>query len=211
MGAPEALPTVIVNGNNQKKSEYNRRFGEPVPAFVITFVVALLTIALRTVVAEADGFACLYKAATPATCGEAIEVPLSVAVAVLELNQAERMPEPGAKISRHVPKFEKDERASVLVVEPVVIAFAARAGEELHAFALLLPAATATATPALLKLFTAVSTALEAPPPKLMFATAGAMKFCRTQSTPAITPEFDPEPLQSSTRTPLGSELLATP
>ena len=43
----------------QKKSEYNRRFGEPVPAFVITFVVALLTIALRIVVDEADGFACL--------------------------------------------------------------------------------------------------------------------------------------------------------
>jgi len=54
-GAP---PTIIAD-KSQKKSEYNKRFGEPVPAFVTTFVVALLTIALRTVVAEAEGFACL--------------------------------------------------------------------------------------------------------------------------------------------------------
>ena len=101
------------------------------------------------VVDEADGFACLYSAAAPATCGEAIEVPLSVAVAVFELNHADKIPEPGAKISRHVPKFENDERASVVVVEPTVIAFAARAGDELQAFALLLPAATAMVTFAL--------------------------------------------------------------
>jgi hypothetical protein len=37
--------------------------------------------------------------------------------------------EPGAKISTQVPVFEKVERASVLVVEPTVMAFAARAGE----------------------------------------------------------------------------------
>ena len=53
-----APPTVIM-GIDQKKSEYSSRFGEPVPTFVITFVVALLTIALRIVVDEADGFACL--------------------------------------------------------------------------------------------------------------------------------------------------------
>src|SRR6185503_1030099 len=108
--------------------------------------------------------------ATPATCGEAIEVPLNVAVAVFEENHAERIPEPGAKRSKHVPKFEKEERASVVVVEPTVIALAARAGDELHAFALLLPAATAIVTPAFERLFTAVSRELEAPPPRLMLA-----------------------------------------
>jgi hypothetical protein len=80
-------------------------------------------------------------------------------------------------MSKHVPKFENDERASEVVVEPTVTAFAARAGDELQAFALLLPAATTMVTPAFDKLFTAVSTALEAPPPRLMFATAGAMWF----------------------------------
>lgn len=141
----------------------------------MTFVVALLTIALRTVAALADGFACLYKAATPATWGEAIEVPLKVAVAVFEVHQAESIPLPGAKRSRQVPKFENEDLASLEVVEPTVIALAARAGDELHALALLLPAATAIATPAFDRLLTAVSSADEAPPPRLMFATAGAM------------------------------------
>jgi len=53
-----AQPTAVIR-NPQKKREYNNRLGEPDPAFEITFVVALLTIALRTVVAEADGLACL--------------------------------------------------------------------------------------------------------------------------------------------------------
>src|SRR5215813_8149604 len=114
-------------------------------------------------------------------------------------------------ISRHVPKLENEARASVEVVAPTVIALAARAGEEPHASALLLPAATAIGTPAFDKLLTAVSSALDAPPPRLMLATAGAMKLVRTQSTPDITPEVEPEPLQSSTRTPRGSELFATP
>ena len=46
-------------------------------------------------------------------------------------------------MSTHVPKFENDERASVVVVEPTVIALATRAGDELQALALLLPAAMA--------------------------------------------------------------------
>src|ERR1044072_5626779 len=160
---------------NQKNSEYSRRFGEPVPALVTTFVVAPLTIALRTVLAEAPGLNCLKSAATPATCGEAIEVPLNVAVAVSELNHEDKIPEPGAKMSKHVPKLENDERASLVVVDPTVIALAARAGDELQASALLLPAATAIGTPEFARLFTAVSSALEAPPPRLMFATAGLM------------------------------------
>jgi hypothetical protein len=52
-----------------------------------------------------------------------------VFVAVSLVFQAEVMLEPGAKMSRHVPKFENEERASVLVVEPTVFAAATRAGE----------------------------------------------------------------------------------
>ncbi len=52
------------------------------------------------------------------------------------------MLEPGAKMSRQVPTLENDERASVCVVEPTVIAEPTRAGEKLHALAPLeLPAA----------------------------------------------------------------------
>ena len=56
-------------------------------------------------------------------------MPLIVFVAVSDVYQAEVMLEPGAKRSTHVPKFENDERASLLVVDPTVTAFAARAGE----------------------------------------------------------------------------------
>ena len=50
-----------------------------------------------------------------------------VFVAVSDVDQAEVIEEPGANMSTHVPKFEKDERASVDVVEPTVIAAPTRA------------------------------------------------------------------------------------
>ena len=49
------------------------------------------------------------------------------------------------------------------------------------------------------------------PPPRLMFATAGLTWFCVTQSTPAMTPAFEPEPEQLSTRTAWSVTCLATP
>ena len=107
------------------------------------FGVELLISAEVTVDGEAPGFVCRYSAIAPATCGVAIEVPLIVFVAVSLVIHAEVMLEPGAKMSRHVPKFENDERASVLVVEPTVFAAATRAGDELHALAFELPAAIA--------------------------------------------------------------------
>ena len=72
-----------------------------------------------------------------------MDVPLIVLVAVSLVFQDEVMLEPGAKMSTQVPKFENDERASVLVVAPTVTALATRAGDELQAFALELPAAIA--------------------------------------------------------------------
>ena len=66
-----------------------------------------------------------------------------VLVAVSLVFQEEVMLDPGAKISTQVPKFENDDRASVVVVEPTVIALATRAGDELQALALLFPAAIA--------------------------------------------------------------------
>ena len=71
----------------------------------------------------------ITSAATPATCGEAIEVPLRVAIALVAVYQAEVMELPGAKRSRHFPKLEYDARESELSVAPTVIALATRAGE----------------------------------------------------------------------------------
>ena len=116
--------------NNEKSS----RFGEPVPAPVTLFGVEPLTMAAVTVAGEALGFVSRNKAATPVTCGVAIEVPEIVFVAVSLVFHDDVMLLPGAKMSTQVPKFENDERASVVVVEPTVIALGSRAGETLHAF-----------------------------------------------------------------------------
>ena len=84
-------------------SEYSSRFGVPLPGrFVTTFGVAALTRASRTCWGV-PAVPCRYRAATPATCGVAIDVPLMVLVAVLLLIHAEVMPTPGAKMSTHVP------------------------------------------------------------------------------------------------------------
>ena len=117
--------------------------GEPLPALVTTPVVDAAINADVTWAAVNDGFLASTSAAPPATCGEAIDVPLIVFVAVVLLNHDDVIPTPGAKISRQEPKLEKEALASVLLVAPTVIAVATRDGLELHAFALLLPAATA--------------------------------------------------------------------
>src|SRR5689334_15148715 len=114
-------------------SENSNRFGEPVPALVILFSDALLVIVFMTVATEALGFDSNTNAATPVTCGAAIDVPEIVFVAVSLVDHAEVIDEPGAKTSTHAPKFEKVERASLLVVEPTVSAVATLAGEKPHA------------------------------------------------------------------------------
>ena len=72
-------------------------------------------------------------------------------------------------MSTREPKLEKDERTPSEVAEPTVMAFGMRAGEYEQASALLLPAATATITPALTAPSTACLKACGVPaPPKLM-------------------------------------------
>src|SRR5688572_3193411 len=131
-------------------------------------VVAALMRAVATPAGVCCGFRPRNRAATPATWGEAIDVPLKVAVPVLLAFDADVMAEPGANRSTQVPKFENDARASVLVEAPAVRARGTRAGEPLQALALELPAATANVTPAVMALLTALSRAVEAPPPRLM-------------------------------------------
>lgn len=55
--------------------------------------------------------------------------------------------EPGAKISTHDPKFEKELLTSFLVVAPTVIACGDPAGDCVQASVLEFPAATTTVTP----------------------------------------------------------------
>ena len=63
---------------------------------------------------------------------------------------------------------------SVEVLAPLVMAAGTLDGEKPQALALELPAATAYETPSAIELRTAWSTAMLAPPPRLMLATAGS-------------------------------------
>ena len=125
---------VGVGGGAPVNSENSSRLGEPVPALLTWFRVELLTMAAVTVAGEALGFVSRNNAATPVTCGVAIDVPEIVFVAVSLVFHDDVMLLPGAKMSTQVPKFENDERASVIVVEPTVIALGSRAGDVLQAF-----------------------------------------------------------------------------
>src|SRR5215208_6009350 len=113
--------------------EKSSLLGDPAPALVTLFGVELLMMAAVTVAGEAVGFVSRNNAATPVTCGVAIDVPEIVLVAVSLVLHADVMLLPGAKMSRQVPKFENEARASEIVVAPTVIALGTRAGEVLQA------------------------------------------------------------------------------
>jgi hypothetical protein len=144
-----------------------------VPTFASASRVAVLVIQSEICCTELSGAIPKPSAATPATCGDAIDVPEMVFVAVVEVYHADRMLEPGAKTSRQDPKLENDERASAEVVEPTVTASGSPAGEVWQALALLFPAATTKTTPSRTPFCTAISSAEDRPPPRLMLATAG--------------------------------------
>lgn len=84
-------------------SEYSSWFGDPVPTELSLSPVALATTNVPIARGEASGLASATRAETPATCGDAIEVPLMVLVALLLVCQAEVIPLPGAKMSTQEP------------------------------------------------------------------------------------------------------------
>jgi hypothetical protein len=166
-----------------------------------------------TTAGVALGFDCKYRATTPATCGDAIDVPdIEVRSVVLRMYD-DVMETPGANTSTHEPKFEKLARTSVEPVAPTVIAEGSLAGDTPHALALLLPAATTIVMPSATARATAAFNVLDNPPPKLMFATAGvpAMWFVMAHSMPAITPDVEPEPEHDNTRMGTSCAVFATP
>jgi len=84
-------------------SEYTNRLGELVPIELSLFKEA--EVVKKDVTAEGDavGFASRTSATTPATWGEAMEVPLMVFVATSLVFQADKIELPGAKMSRQDP------------------------------------------------------------------------------------------------------------
>ena len=63
----------------------------------------------------------------------AIDVPEIVLIAVVLVYQLDVMEETGANTSTQGPQLENDQRVSLLVVAPTVIAAGARAGDKSHA------------------------------------------------------------------------------
>jgi hypothetical protein len=84
---------------------YDNRFGDPSPGSRITFGVASLTISVNGSTKPVSR----NRAAIPATCGAAMEVPERVSDALLLVLVAERMLRPGANKSTQTPKLEEDD------------------------------------------------------------------------------------------------------
>ena len=110
---------IVVNLAVVDEPQCSSSFGDPAPALPmppqpgVDATSAAAWIAASTSAGVAAGSVWRKRAATPATCGAACEVPEKVLVAVSFAMPAERMLTPGAKRSRQVPKFEKLARASV--------------------------------------------------------------------------------------------------
>jgi hypothetical protein len=97
---------VVVGVDADSGAAKSNRFGELVPALATLLAVADAMIALATSSGRSAGLAPSSRAAAPATCGLAIDVPLNVAVAVADVWYADKIDEPGANTSRQAPKFE---------------------------------------------------------------------------------------------------------
>ena len=78
---------------------------DPVPADVTFAGVDPDTSEVRIWAGVAVGVFSRRSAAEPATCGEAIDVPLIELVAVVLPIQLERIADPGAKMSKQFPKL----------------------------------------------------------------------------------------------------------
>lgn len=129
------------------KREYSIRLTESLPTSLSTPDVAVLVIHVAIWAGVVVGAVSRPSATTPATCGDAMDVPDLTELAVDEPIHAEVMLEPGAKTSTHEPKFENEDRASADVVAPTVIATGSPAGEVRHALLFEFPAATTNTTP----------------------------------------------------------------
>ncbi len=128
---------------------------------------------------------------------------------------AERMLDPGAYTSTHVPKLLNDDLASSSVVEPTETAPADDAGEVRHASLLDLPAAATTTTPDATAADTAELNMSFLEPPRLMLTTQGsegfASQYDMTWLRPAIIPDQDPKPAAFRTLTEQSWQFPATP
>ena len=143
----------------------------------------------------AAGAACFKIAQEPATCGVAMDVPLSMAKPPPVTD--ERMSSPGANSDMNGATFEKDDTASDFVVDPTLTADEIQAGDDSAVGEPSLPDATTVAIPAERSVSmiafsgSASQYALNEPPPRLMLTDAMLRVPCTayTRSRPAMRSE----------------------
>merc|ERR1719215_1912812 len=112
-----------------------------------------------------------------------MDVPLQVSLAESDPIKAEVMSAPGAQMLLQEPKLLKEALASPGVVAPTVMASGTKAGEKSQDQLFTLPAATTTATPALVAAFTATSMDQDSPLNcRLTLAMAGLCALVEIQS-----------------------------
>ena len=155
------------------------------------------------------------RAAAPATCGLAIDVPDSSFVDARPGVPVPRRRRRRGRTGRRTSPGSRTPGAGVArgPVAATVSTESSRPGEDPHASASSLPAAAATVTPSATSPRTAASTASLGSPARLRFATAGAPgggrgRPSRSRRPP---PDVSPEPSQSSVRTATSDTALATP
>src|SRR4051812_34801483 len=95
----------------------------------MTFGVAFAVMVAATWAGVAVGHRDSYWAATPATCGDAIDEPFITWLAESLVAQSEAMSAPGANRSRQVPTLENGARASPASLAPTTSACVTRDGE----------------------------------------------------------------------------------
>merc|ERR1719277_1875658 len=171
------------------KSPMNKSlFGDPRLSPTL-FVCADSTMRRSTSSGFIVGSADNSRAATPDTCGHDMEVPLKIATAKSLREDAEKISEPGAKMSMQFPMLLKlDRRSSRLVIDPTVIACGMFAGAYAHASGSevrpLFPAATTTVTPARFAASMAIASDRDWQGllhPRLMLMTAGLLSWAATK------------------------------
>ena len=213
---PESGGDAGVDSN--KYSVLSRRFGDASCTSNKTPSTLLDNKRAFTSSGVASGLSSKYNAATPATCGAAMDVPLMVLIALSFVYHVDSISTPGANIETQPPKLLKEARRSLLSVAPTEITadrVETDAGDVEQASTFSFPAATTTTTfPTEDNCSNALFNARDGTPPRERLQTVGLPLFiasCSTNSMPLMTPEFAPLPSSDKTLTPTNDTAFATP
>ena len=121
-------PMISIDSVTSAPDRWRSRSGSPARRLTTTPVSEFALICDQMSAGCAEGFVSRRRAATPATCGAAIEVPDLTVWSESEPIPAEVIPSPGAKMSTQDPWAEEVIARSERVVPATVMASPTREG-----------------------------------------------------------------------------------